>query len=131
MEFRDITIKDYEKLVPFWKANYFVREMDEFERFKLFLEKNPKLSMLAKDGEKIVGSVLGSFDGRRGYLQKLVVDKDFRKKGIGQQLVERIIKKLQALEAIYIPIAVEKYNVAFYEKCGFNITSQVPMNIDI
>lgn len=131
MEFRDITIEDYEKLISFWKANYFVKEMDNYERFKLFLEKNSNLSILAIDDGKIVGTALGSFDGRRGYLQKLVVDNDFRKNGLGKQLVERIIKKLQALGAIYIPIAVEEEVVSFYEKCGFKKTSQVPMNIEI
>lgn len=131
MKFRDIAIEDYEKLILFWKANYFVNEMDSYKRFKLFLEKNLKLSILAENNGKIVGTALGSFDGRRGYLQKLVVDKNFRKKGVGQQLVNKIIKKLKALGATYIPIAVEGDTVLFYEKCGFKKTSQVPMNINI
>lgn len=131
MEFREITIHDYDKLIPFWKTNYFVREMDNRERFKLFLEKNPKLSIIAEENGKIAGTALGSFDGRRGYLQKLVVDKNLRKNGIGQKLVERIIKKLQILGATYIPIAVEKEIVSFYQRCGFKITSRIPMNIEI
>ncbi len=131
MEFREIKIEDYDKLVPFWKANYFVSEMDNQDRFKLFLEKNPGLSILAQDNGKIIGTALGSFDGRRGYLQKVVVDKNFRKKGVGQQLVQAVIKKLKTLSAVYIPIAVEKENVSFYENCGFKKTSQIPMNINI
>lgn len=131
MEFREIKIEDYDKLIPFWKTNYFVSEMDSRERFKLFLDKNSELSILAQDNERIIGTALGSFDGRRGYLQKVVVDKNFRKKGVGQQLVQAVIKKLKTLSAVYIPIAVEKENVSFYESCGFKKTSQVPMNINI
>lgn len=131
MEFRDITLEDYEQLIPFWKENYSVWDSDKFESFKLFLEKNPRLSILVEEDGKIVGNVLGSFDGKRGYIQKLVVDKNLRKKGIGQHLVERLIKKLKALGAIYIPIAVEEYNVSFYEKCGFKKTSATSMSLEI
>ena len=131
MTIREITIDDYDNLVLFWKENYFVSEMDSKDRFKLFFDKNPNLSILAEEQGKIVGTALGSFDGRRGYLQKLVVDKPYRKQGLGRQLVEQIIKKLRELGATYIPLAVEEDLVNFYEKCGFKKTTQVPMNIEI
>ena len=131
MTFREITINDYDRLVPFWKENYFVSEMDSKDRFKLFLEKNPNLSILAKDNGAIVGTALGSFDGRRGYLQKLVIEKKLRKQGLGQKLVKRVIEKLKTLGATYIPISVEKDLIGFYELCGFKKTDQIPMNINI
>lgn len=131
MTLRTITIGDYENLVPFWKANYFVSKMDSKDRFKLFLEKNPGLSILAKENGNIVGTALGSFDGRRGYLQKVVVEKTFREHGIGRQLVEMVIDKLKTLGTTYIPISVEEELVHFYENCGFKKTTQIPMNIEI
>jgi N-acetylglutamate synthase len=131
MNLRTIVLADYEKLIPFWEKNYFVKEMDNFERFKLFLEKNPDLSVLAEENGEIVGTALGSFDGRRGYMQKVVTDKNSRRKGIGKQLVEEVIKRLHELGAVYIPINVEEEFVTFYEKCGFNKTTQVPMSKEI
>jgi len=131
MTIREIGIDDYGKLVPFWKENYFVSEMDSKDRFQLFLEKNPNLSFLAEDNSMIIGTALGSFDGRRGYLQKLVVDKTLRKNGIGQQLVAKIIETLKSLGTLYIPISVEEDLVHFYESCGFKKTTQIPMNIEI
>jgi ribosomal protein S18 acetylase RimI-like enzyme len=131
MNLKTIAIDDYQKLVPFWKKNYFVNEMDSFNRFKLFLEKNPDLSVLIEENGEILGTALGSFDGRRGYLQKVVTDKDKRKKGIGKQLVDEVLKRLQALGATYIPINVEEDSVTFYEKCGFMKTTQIPMNKNI
>lgn len=131
MNIREITIGDYDQLIPFWTANYFVSAMDNKERFQLFLEKNPHLSILAEEEGVIVGTALGSFDGRRGYLQKLVVAKDHRKKGIGKQLVEIVIDKLKALGVTYIPLAVEKDLVNFYQSCGFKTTTQIPMNMEI
>ena len=131
MTFREITMADYDKLVPFWKENYFVNEHDSKDRFKLYLEKNPGLSIVVQENQKIIGTMLGAFDGRRGYLQKLVVHKSFRRKGIGKKLVEMTTKKLQTLGCLYITLNVEKELVDFYKSCGFKVTNQVPMNIDI
>jgi ribosomal protein S18 acetylase RimI-like enzyme len=129
MNYRPIKLSDYENLISFWKENYFVNEVDDLDRFKLFLEKNPDLSVLAEENGKITGTILGSFDGRRGYIQKLVVDRNYRKKGIGKLLIDRVIKKLRELDVLYIPISIEEELVPFYEKCGFKKTKQVPMNI--
>lgn len=131
MTFREMKIEDYEKLIPFWKANYFVNEMDSKDRFILFLEKNPGLSILAEENGLIVGTALGSFDGRRGYLQKVVVDKNVRKKGLGQQLVQKVIEKLKSIGTTHIPIAIEGNLLHFYQNCGFKKTSQIPMGMEI
>ena len=48
MTIREILIEDYERLIPFWKENYFVNEMDNIDRFRLFLEKNPHIISLQK-----------------------------------------------------------------------------------
>src|ERR1035437_3883051 len=108
MHLRTIAISDYEKLISFWKENYFVTDMDSLERFKLFLDKNPQLSVLMEENGEIIGTALGSFDGRRGYLQKVVTAKDLREKGIGKKLVEEVVKRLRGLDVLYIPINVEE-----------------------
>ena len=129
MTFRTISVKDHERLVPFWKENYFFNELDEYEPFKLFLEKNSDLSLLAEENGATVGTVFGSFDGRRGYIQKLVVRKEYRKQGLGKQLIEKVVTKLRAIGALYIPINAEEALTSFYEKCGFKKTKQIPMSI--
>lgn len=126
--FRLIKLDDYRRLIQFWKTHYFVRGIDNLRYFKLFLEKNPNLSILAEENGEIIGTVLGSFDGRRGYIQKLVVHKDSRRKGVGQQLVKRVVNKLQKAGVLYIPISCEKEVVPFYEKCDFKKTGQVAMS---
>lgn len=131
MQIRTITFDDYEKLSSFWKTNYFISEMDNKEHFVLFLEKNPNLSILAEDEGEIVGTALGSYDGRRGYLQKVVTDKNSRNQGIGRQLVEEIIKRLKNAGARYIPISVEENLIPFYEKCGFSKKHATSMSLDI
>lgn len=131
MTIREIQKTDYENLINFWKANYFVSEMDSEDRFQLFLKKNPDLSILVEVDNKIIGTALVSFDGRRGYLQKLVVDKSTRNKGVGKLILERVVTKLKSLGVVYIPIAVEKDLVNFYEQCGFKVSKQISMRLDL
>ena len=130
MKIREITVKDYHDLIKFWKENYFVNELDNFKQFKIFLEKNPYLSILTEENGEIIGTALGSFDGRRGYIQKLVVHKNFRGKGIGKQLLKIVINKLHAKGAKYIPISCEKEMVPFYESSGFKKTNQVIVSMN-
>lgn len=125
METRLITLDDHPKLIAFWTENYFVNEMDNLEHLKMFLERNPGLSFVTEDNGKIIGTILGSFDGRRGYMQKLVVDKNYRGQGIGKKLIDLTMKKLLDLGALYIPISCDSKNLPFYEKSGFKKTEQV------
>lgn len=131
MNIRTITINDFESLVPFWKENYFLSEMDSKEHFLLFLEKNPNLSVLAEENGEIVGTALGSYDGRRGYLQKVVVHKDFRKHGVGKLLVSEVAKRLRDAGAVFIPISTEEKLISFYEKCGFKTKDSTSMSLDL
>jgi ribosomal protein S18 acetylase RimI-like enzyme len=131
MKIREITIEDHPKLIPFWNENYFENEMDDYGRFKLFLDMNPNISFLAEEDGHIIGSALGSFDGRRGYLQKIVVDTKLRRQGIGQKLVKNIIDKLRSLGCTYITLTVDEKLISFYEQCGFKKTSQRAMNMSL
>ncbi|MBI3980972.1 GNAT family N-acetyltransferase [Candidatus Microgenomates bacterium] len=131
MKLRSIVLSDYSNLISFWKKNYFVRGIDNLDRFKLFLEKNPDLSIVAEVEGKIAGTVLGSFDGRRGYLQKLVVRKDLRGKGVGKGLIQEAVRRLKALGVVYIPISCEKENRGFYKKLGFKNNKQVIMSLEV
>lgn len=129
MTIRPITIKDYDNIIDFWKDNYLLTPLDEFDRVKLFLEKNPNLSLLAEEDGKILGTVLGSYDGRRGGLQKLVVKKDQRGNGIGQKLVKAAVKKILDEGALDIRFNTSEELVSFYEKCGFTKDTRPSMII--
>lgn len=131
MQLRTITLGDFSKLTEFWKDNYFISEMDNLKHFSIFLEKNPGLSVLIEENGEIIGTALGSYDGRRGYLQKVVTSKTLRGKGIGQQMVHEVVKKLKSVGAVYIPISVEEKNIIFYEKCGFVKKHSTSMGKDL
>jgi len=119
MKLRNVTKDDYQKLTEFWKENNFLTEMDNESHYFVFPDKNPIFSVLMEEKGEIIGSSLGSYDGRREYLQKVVIKKEIRKKGIGRQLVFEVVKRLKNAGALYIPICVNEELIPFYETCGF------------
>ncbi len=68
---------------------------DEPEALTRFLQQNRGLSFIAADNGRLVGTCLCGSDGRRGYLYHLAVDPDYRRQGIGSDLVEAVFTALR------------------------------------
>ena len=54
------------------------------------LATQPELFFVAVLGERIVGTVMGGYDGHRGWLYSLAVDESLRRHGIGTRLVAHV-----------------------------------------
>jgi ribosomal protein S18 acetylase RimI-like enzyme len=74
-----------------------LRDADSREATARYLERNPDLSFLAVDAGKIIGCAMCGHDGRRGYLQHVIVDPVYRGQGIANELVERSLAGLAQL----------------------------------
>ena len=68
--------------------------MDSKDDIARFLERKPGLSFVPLDNGHLVGVVLCSHDGRRGYIDQLAVRKSHRRQGIGKGLVDRCLFNL-------------------------------------
>lgn len=93
-----MTPTDYDAVYALWKAmpGIGLSTADNREAISRYLERNPGMSFVARDGSKLVGAVLCGHDGRRGYLHHLAVDPDYRRQGIGQRLVDACLQALKA-----------------------------------
>jgi GNAT superfamily N-acetyltransferase len=67
---------------------------DDEESLAAFMQKNPQTCLVLKEGNSVWGTVLGGFDGRRGYIYHLVVDKDFRRQSYGKKLLQEVVGDL-------------------------------------
>ena len=97
MVIREMTIRDYDQVVGLWQSSEGVglSDADSREGVARFLERNPGLSFVARDGQHLVGVVLCGHDGRRGYIHHLAVSKSHRRQGLGRALVERCLSALR------------------------------------
>ena len=91
IQIREMTVADYEPVYALWQVSEGIglSDADSKEGIKRFLERNPGLSFVACDGDKIVGAALCGHDGRRGYIHHLAVGNSHRRQGIGKSLVGR------------------------------------------
>ena len=123
---RDMTIDDYDSVVQLWRRTegIILSDSDKREPMRRFLERNPGLSSVAYVGDELVGAVLCSHDGRRGYLHHLAVDTQFRRRGIGSALVQRSLEALSGERIAKCNIFILERNkdgIAFWQRNGFTL----------
>lgn len=97
MKISELTIERYDEVLALMKRTpgVSVREADSKEAAARYLARNPGFSFVAEEGEKVVGCALCGHDGRRGYLQHVIVDEPHRGRGIAQTLVTRCLDRLE------------------------------------
>lgn len=78
----------------------------------------PELFLVARDGPRIVGTVWGGYDGRRGWIHRLAVANSHRKLGLGQRLMDEVEKRLKAMGCEKVNLLIEKDNLAVAEFYG-------------
>jgi len=86
------------------------------------LATQPELFFVAVLGEHVVGTVMGGYDGHRGWLYSLAVDESLRRHGIGSRLVAHVEAALTALGCpkLNLQVLSAKNDVrAFYEALGY------------
>jgi ribosomal protein S18 acetylase RimI-like enzyme len=114
---QEMTIDDYDPVRALWEemAGLEIASTDSREGIIRFLERNPGLSFVARDGERIVGAVLCGHDGRRGYIDQLAVKASHRRQGIGRSLVSRCVYNLMR-------IGIRKWHLFVFEDNAEAIT---------
>jgi N-acetylglutamate synthase len=98
IEIRAMEVSDYAGSLSLWQSlsGLGLSSSDNADEIKSFLEKNPETCFVGLDSSKIIGTILGGNDGRRGYIYHLAVHKDYQRKGIGKLLSEKCLWALKA-----------------------------------
>jgi ribosomal protein S18 acetylase RimI-like enzyme len=81
------------------------------------------------DGQ-IVGTVMGGYDGHRGWVYSLAVLPQARRRGIGTALCRKLEQLLQDRGCLKLNLQVRSNNtavIAFYEKLGFAIEQRASL----
>ena len=126
VDIREMTLDDYDAAAALWETSEGVglhRDAeDSRDGIGRLLERNPGLSFVASDGDGLIGTVVGSQDGRRGYLRHLAVASSRRRHGIGRALVGRCLAAMKKAGLRRCNLHVFEGNTAaraFWESLGW------------
>lgn len=117
---------DFSEIWSLWKDSAFgVSSFNrELKEFTAILKLNPTSCFVVEENNKIVGSIFGSFNGRRAWINHLCIHPEFREMKYGSELLKRSVQALKERGATKIVLGVGKDNLEvapFYEKNGFKI----------
>lgn len=124
---RKMVLADYAEIYALWLSctGMGLNDLDDSsDGIARFLKRNPDTCFVAQTGGKIVGTILAGHDGRRGYIYHTAVLPDYRKQGIGAQLVEQVLASFRALGIGKAALVVFDRNTtgnAFWESMGFAV----------
>jgi len=125
MEIRHLTINDYEDMVKLWsgaKLPFKPHGRDSKEAIAAQMKANPDFFLGAFEGNRLIGTVIISCDMRKGWINRLAVDPEFRLRGVAKALIAESEKVLRKYGIRIVCALIEDYNVAskrLFKKLGY------------
>lgn len=122
---REFTLADYDNVYALWQnagAGLGIGRSDTREEIAKKLRRDPDLFLVAEDSNTIVGTVIGGYDGRRGMIYHLAVERAYRGRGIGTMLMDEVERRLRAKGCVKAYLLVKRGNedvVEFYSQRGW------------
>ena len=126
-----MTPEDYDDVRALWMTirGFGIRALDDSrEDIERFIARNPTTSVVARDGDRIVGSILCGSDGRQGALYHVCVAKEYRRRGIGTQMVAFCMHQLRYMginKVSLIAFTTNEAGNAFWNKIGWKKKTNV------
>lgn len=88
------------------------------------VRRDPDLFVVAELDGKIVGSVMGAWDGRRGWLYHVGVLPEHQRTGVATRLVREVERRMRAKGIIKVNAIIYKWNrrsLAFFRRSGYDV----------
>ena len=86
------------------------------------LRKQRELFLVGLIDGRVIATVLGGYDGFRGWIYHLAVHPEFRNHGFGRRMMERIEALITTQGAVKINLQIRSSNtdvIHFYERLGY------------
>ena len=91
---------------------------------------DPELFLIGLIDNKLVATVMGGYEGHRGWVNYLAVNPDYQRRGLGRQIMEAVENRLQDMDCPKINLQIRTDNqeaVVFYEHIGYKMEERVSM----
>jgi ribosomal protein S18 acetylase RimI-like enzyme len=122
---REFRMGDYKAVLQLWRdADIPSRPAgrDSRESLERELAWGASQFLVAEDQGAVVGAVLGTHDGRKGWVNRLVVAPDYRGRGLARRLVQSVEDAWAARGIEIVACLIETPNTGsmrFFEELGY------------
>ncbi len=135
MIYRKFDTQDTDKLITLWQ-NVFPDDPPHNQPMQILKAKLEvdDLVYVVEHKETLVGACMAGYDGHRGWLYAVAVNPDFRRQGIGQNLIKYTLDELAKIGCIKVNLQIRSTNTAvaaFYESLGFEAEDRLSMSVFI
>ena len=131
MEIRAFQLSDEAAVIGLWQACELVVPWNDPERdIARKMQVNPELFLVGCTGAGVIASVMGGYEGHRGWINYLAVHPDYRRRGHGVRLMKAIEEALDSRGCPKINLQVRASNrvvIAFYESLGYRVDEVVSL----
>jgi ribosomal protein S18 acetylase RimI-like enzyme len=119
-------MKDYDEVVSVWKQSGLRKTLgDNRDEIRMKIRRDPELFLVAEDSDgKIIGTLLGGWDGRRGWIHHLGVIPSQQRSGVATKLVKEVERRMKRKGVVKVNALVYESNnrsLKFFEKMGYEM----------
>ena len=122
---RTLSIQEYEKIIGVWKRadlSFRPSGRDSRENIVKQMALDQEMFLGCFVGNELAGVVIGSYDSRKGWINRLAVVPEHRRKGIAKALVRKIEETLKARGFRIIGVLIEhdsEESMKLFSKAGY------------
>ena len=122
---RPFRMSDYDHAIELWREGELPcrpQGRDSRERIEEEMKRGRSIFLVAELNGKVAGTILATHDGRKGWLNRLAVAEEFRRRGLARRLVTEAERRLGAMGLDIIAGLIEADNgvsLTVFERLGY------------
>ncbi len=129
MKIRTFDIVDQAAVIELWQACALVVPWnDPVKDIARKLKVDADLFLVGESRGEIVATVMGGYEGHRGWINYLAVSPQHQRKGYGRKIMEFVEQKIQLMGCPKINLQIRGTNTqaaAFYQAIGYDIENVI------
>jgi ribosomal protein S18 acetylase RimI-like enzyme len=125
LKIRKLRTEDYDRLIELWqeaKLSFRPHGRDRRDKITEQIKQKCSIFLVAEVEGRLIGSIFGTHDGRRGWINRLAILPNYCRQGIGARLVSAVEKRLTKQGIDIVASLVEdrnKVSMKVFEKLGY------------
>ena len=123
MQIREFNEKDTKEVIALWvKCQLVVPSNNPRKDIERKLKVDRNLFLVGILDKKIVATVMGGYEGHRGWINYLAVDPGYRRNGYGRLIMEEVERRIRSKGCPKINLQVRAANkevIKFYQSLGY------------